>query len=389
MVLGRRAPFRISPADPSRFGVLIKKLIRTIVRKPKRLEIADSQHSLGHLPPEIVLLIAEVLELHDVASLCLVSRNFNNILGTQLKSMKHDASQKLEFLRKLDPLNPKWLLCHACARYHPRSKGECNVKNGLEVLDNNIFVSPTAVRLVKRRKHYNRRKYGRSRWSLSQCRRLGTWNIVTCAVWDTDSHLVLRMTSQFGMPTALPSNYTRPFSAIAFCRCDNQELMSLVYNTCDAIVQEIQEMHLSARHQAHTLRDDIQCPGCGDVYEVLRRYVQTYPNPNSRHWYPACSYRVEVSRYHDLGTADDFNDFPHEAGSFSPRASTSNLAPVILDRDNRVLRFARCASALADPKWRFVEISPDPWVERNAFEINYADDYVPMDPTMGFSSSYD
>lgn len=116
-------PFRISPArslaKSSQLLQLINKVLLIIIAKLRSSNPPESTRSIAQLPQEIILLIAGMLELHDRASLCLVSRDFKFILGNTLQSLKHDEVQRHDFLCKFDQLNPSWLLCLRCTNTTP------------------------------------------------------------------------------------------------------------------------------------------------------------------------------------------------------------------------------------------------------------------------------
>jgi len=99
----QREPFRISPVrSPTwacRLLQLINNVLLAIIAKLIKPKPANSAHSIAHLPLEVVLLIAGMLELHDRASLCLTNKDFMFILGNTLELLQHDKPQRIEFQR--------------------------------------------------------------------------------------------------------------------------------------------------------------------------------------------------------------------------------------------------------------------------------------------------
>lgn len=78
------------------------------------------------LPPEILQLIADDLQLSDATSFSLCNRRLSIVFGskycTQLHASHNNASQRSRFLLALARDIPSWFFCHWCSHLHPRDR---------------------------------------------------------------------------------------------------------------------------------------------------------------------------------------------------------------------------------------------------------------------------
>lgn len=265
------------------------KTLRTLLRTTTR----GVNGSILGLPAEVLLHIAAFLPLCDIASLAIAAKAFVHALGYSwdLLSLPHNKGQRLLFLRQFDVLNPCWLLCRVCLKYHcwndskliePRQWAHNCQPMPIIRLNDEVTLHQAHWQLVKRARHYKDSRFGKSIESLCTIASSDGWACKTEAMFDKDDYLLIRVIStiqiehMLAYPGALMRD--RVLSGVMLCNCHNPRTRNKVLDHCKATLDELiiprrlsletEPPQMSTYIPKSTKRPDIRCMSCGLVYEI-------------------------------------------------------------------------------------------------------------------------
>lgn len=142
----------------------LKSIFRLKTSQPAYppVEVTTSA-SIRNLPTELLCDIANLLSPADAAALVLTNKAVLNAVGHQILRFE-GLEDRVEFLKRLEILFPKHLLCYQCGRFHRRRRRghrtkstSCDRRNGL------LFhgISSLNLPFTRVQEVMNRHRYGK------------------------------------------------------------------------------------------------------------------------------------------------------------------------------------------------------------------------------------
>jgi len=236
--------------------------------------------------------------------------------------MPHNKGEKLDFLSKFDSLNPQWLLCRVCLRYHrwgglPSQQvatwsHHCQAITEIPV-DKALSFPQAYWRLVKRAKYYDDPEYGLPIDALNITSWSQDWTSITDATWSTDKSLVIRITSMIRLWHVVSRLHFDPRSCgilggMALCYCQNHhtqqkflQYLNAALNECRRCPNPDLQLERWWRSSMLSKQNDILCMSCGMVFKIGMHFFHT----------PRVIPYLKIVRYVDRGPAHRFNGIPY------------------------------------------------------------------------------